>query len=313
MSTTQHHRRPWLALGLAISTILAGCAVAPPTLRPTLDATQVTTLRAADFPAAATLLDGIAEPDDDPALRVGDAALLALEFRRGARIERQLLLLEVVELPMVRTAFGDVQATMRRTSNGVFTIATNGGPPRSRTYVLHDVLVRLRRFTANGRELARADVTLYEEGLRAGWWPETDLSSTETDRAMTSMLTFSLQNLANGEPTLQEALFLVVDPPSLWSLATHLGVQALMRTSLAPPVDFAGALPASSGAATHVHRIDLDLNGEPSLEADLLVVKPRGATMLCGGLVGAIARNPNDAGRSVVARLLATRRGPTVE
>jgi len=38
-----------------------------------------------------------------------------------------------------------------------------------------------------------------------------------------------------------------------------------------------------------------------------------GATMACGGLVGAIARHPTEPGRLAVLRLLATRRGELAE
>ncbi|MCB9876746.1 MAG: hypothetical protein H6835_04000 [Planctomycetes bacterium] len=302
--------RPLAHLALALC---AACATAPRSERAALDAAPVLALRAADFPAAAALLDGYAATDDDPMLRVGDAALLALEFRRGARVERQLMRLEVVALPIVRTAFGDVQATLRRTTTGTLTTTTNDGEPHSQSYVMHDVTVRVQRFAADGRELASADVTLYEEALRAGWWPDTDPAADETARAMASMITFSMQRLANDERSLRDALFLAVDPPSLWSLATNLGVLVNVRTAVAPPVTFPARLPGSDGAEVRVYRLDLDLNGDPALEADLLIVKPRGGTMLCGGLVGVVARNPDDPERGVVARLLATRRGAAAE
>ncbi len=55
-----------------------------------------------------------------------------------------------------------------------------------------------------------------------------------------------------------------------------------------------------------------NINTEPGLLVDLAVAKPNGATMPCAGLIGALARHPNDASRFAVVRLLATRRGPRV-
>lgn len=278
--------------------------------RTAADLTAITELRAADFPGADAILRGFAAPDDDPALRVGDAALFGLALTKDGEVQRQLLLLEVTQLDAAAAKFADHAITLRRTTEAVVTTTGADGTERKETLTLHDVGVSLRRFGADGRELASARAVLYEEALCAGFWPDADPAANRRDRLLASVLAVSLQNLANGEPTLQELLFTVVDPPGLWSIATHLGVHVGLRTGFgaadaAPPP----ALPAAAGEELRRSPMDVAINGSDALWADLLVVRPCGANMVAGGLVAGVARNPRDPGRGATIALLATRRG----
>lgn len=298
--------RPLLPL---LPLLLTACATAPvPRPQPTTD--PVLALAAADFPGAPSLLHGVDALDDDAAMRPGDAALFALEFTRGTTIERQLLLLEVHALPVATVQVGAQQHVAAKGHDIKLTTTSSDGTTSVRDYRLRDVDVRFRRFTADGQPLADATATLFVEALRAGWWPDTAPGAARRDNDLATVLTLSLQSLANSEPTLQELLFLVVDRPSLLSIAGHLGVKVVVRSTVDQAQSFLPPLAAASGQPVRVHSIDLDVNGAQALFADLLVVEPRAATMLCGGLVGAVARHPTAPDRRVVARLLATRRAP---
>ena len=88
--------RALLAVALVVASFAAGCAVPPPP-RPPFVLEPFTALRPEHFPGAPSVLSGFAAEDETP-MRIGDAALLGLEVHRDGSIERQLLLLEVVDL-----------------------------------------------------------------------------------------------------------------------------------------------------------------------------------------------------------------------
>ncbi len=294
---------------------LAACAAASPERTPPAFA-AVAALRAEHYPGAAGILRGFAPADDDPALRVGDAALLALAIRRDGVVERQLLLLEVTSLHELTVRMPGGAASVRRTTTAVVTTTPPDGEPVIERLQVHDVDVTMTRFDEHGNELASGTAVLFEEGLRAGFWPDTDPAADEADRRFASLLTYSLQNLANSEPTLQDVLFEVVDPPGLLSVAMRFGVAITVHagrrstgsTSANAPAELP-ELPGLAGAEVRVAPLDLTINGQEALWSDLLVVRPQGASMACGGLVGAIARHPREPDREAAVRLLATRRG----
>lgn len=293
----------------ALALLAAACAGAPPA-RPPLELAPFTVLRAENFPGAKSVLAGFAAADDDPRMRVGDAALLGLELHRVDTIERLLLLLEVAEIPKQRDATG---ASVRPSTRVTITSThkpTDGGEPTTedRHHDVHPITVRLSRFDAAGSPLRTSQATLYEEPLAFGWWPYTQPASDAHGEDYAFALTMSLQELASRDPVLQDLLFRVVDEPSLWSVAAHLGVQVTLaweasgRAHDAVPVDgFAGEVRPAS--------LELRVNGSTASWVTMLVTKPNGASRACGGLVGAIAQHPNEPGRLAVVRLLATRRG----
>jgi hypothetical protein len=297
--------------------LLASCANAP-IVRGEPDTQPLAALDPEFFPGARAILEGMAPVDaEDPDLRVGDAALFALEFRRGSEIRRQLMLLEVVGLPSFDIEVEGKSFRARRISQFRVTQRREGEEPKVTELQLRDVLVRMRRFEADGEEIASVDAVLYEEALAAGWWPDTDPRSSEEEGRLSSVFALTLQNLVNDEPKLRELLFLVVDPPSLWSLATNLGARVVLHSRSIRSVEAEaadGEEDAERGDPvedeTRSHVTDISVNGKAALFVDLQIVRPRGATMLSGGLVGAVARHPSDPERTAVVRLLATRRGP---
>ena len=309
--------------------VLAGACASPPPTRPPLELAPFLTLRAEHFPGAANVLTGFAAPDDDPQLRVGDAALLGLEVHRGSHSERLLLLLEVVDLGWKNatnvTIDGVSQqapASFRYRPAQSFTVTTtrSGGPPPDgtpaepdvRTHTVHPVQLRLQRSDAAGTPQRTSTITLFEEPLATGWWPYTQQGATPRDRDMAFALTMSLQELAGRDPVLQELLFRVVDEPSLWSVATHLGVNVVMRWDDArhPPRTVAVEHDRALGDEVRSTMIDLVVNGDSAAWVTLLVARPHSGSRACGGLVGAIAQHASESDRLAVVRLLATRRGP---
>jgi hypothetical protein len=55
--------------------------------------------------------------------------------------------------------------------------------------------------------------------------------------------------------------------------------------------------------------IMVELNGQPTLDATLLVTDPRPSLLACGGIIGFVARNPNDDQNYVTLRVISTRWG----
>src|SRR5690349_7292674 len=104
-------------------------------------------------------------------MRVGDAALLGLEIRRGGTVERQLLLLEVRALPVTTGANG-APVRLATSVDTKVTLDTDLDPTvEQRTWTLHPIDVRLARYDADGTLRAESTARLHEEALANGWWP----------------------------------------------------------------------------------------------------------------------------------------------
>lgn len=112
----------------------------------------------------------------------------------------------------------------------------------------------------------------------------------------------------NLDPNLKELLFRIVDAPSVWSIVTSFGV-ALNLAWAIPPGPMRADVPWFAGEVRRA-QMTMRINGTIAAWVDLFVARPDGATRVCGGLVGAIARHPTERGRMAIVRLLATRRGP---
>ena len=306
-------------LGVA-GVVCTACSAPSPALQPP----PLPDVHVESFPGAAGVLAGFA-PDDDEPMRVGDAALLGLEIHRDGAIDRQLLLIEVADLKWIVPeavridgAPQPVDVTRVRllrqfTVNASRQTLTEGAPDgqpvvERRTLSVTPIDVRLTRFDAAGRPLAASVATLYEEPLSTGFWPyaSSDGDVVASDYAI--VLTISMQELAANDEVLQDLLFRVVDPPSVWSIATHLGVELTLRWQ---PGDARAAPVVVAGFAGELRKTSLELvvNGNVATSVTMLVTRPGASLRACGGLVGAVAQHPSDEGRFAVVRLLATRRG----
>jgi len=286
--------------------VLTAACSSTPGERPATDFAPFAALATDDFLGASAMLAGFAPPDDDPAMRVGDAALLGIELHRSATVERQLMLLELCDVPYETTQSGE-RMRVARTAHVEFVLVD--GSKLAQDHRVHAVDVALRRYDGAGALLQASVARLYEEPLRVGWWATADTYASVADDMLAFELMRTLQGLADTDPNLQDLLFRVVDKPSVWSVVTRLGVNVSVGWDASKSSRFAPALAEASGPV-RCAPIKLFVNGDIASWVDLLVGKPRAATMVCGGLVGAIARHPTEPGRMAVVRLLATRRGP---
>lgn len=304
------------AASTSLVLLAAACSGAPDDRwrRPELDVAPFAALDANGFPGAAAVLAGFAPCDDDPALRVGDAALFGVEIHRANDVERVLLRLEVRDL--FTTTERVTGGTIRERPIGTYAhkVTHIDGKTRAERVETIDVdvnpvRVALTRFDADGREQQTSEATLFEQALATGLWPVTRTDATLQQHALATLCSSSLSDVAGDDAVLRELLFRVVERPSLWSIVTSLGIEVMPVWM--PAADRSATIDvAPLSAAARPLTLMLLVNGDVVLWVDLLVTKPNGATMACGGIAGAIARHPKDAGRMAVVRLLATRRGP---
>ena len=215
-----------------------------------------------------------------------------------------MLRLEVTSIPHWEYTAGSL--TMKGRPSSIATISPGPDEPE-RQYKILPVTMQLDRLDADGRCLATSTAEMFEEPLRTGFWPYALAEPDDVDLDLAFALTMTLQRLATADPVLQDLLFRIVDRPSLWSVATHLGVTVAMRWGAdASPIDPQPPLTAPLRCTT----LELKINGDTASWVDMVVAQTSTTSAACGGLVGAIARHPTEPGRSAVVRLLATRRGP---
>lgn len=283
---------------------LAAACSSPPAVRPALDLASFTSFDTAAFPGGTKVLAGFAQPDEDPAIRVGDAALLGVELHRAGVVERQLLLLEAHAVPP-ELIDGVQRPRVVRAFEIVWTAAD--GTTKERTHPIRGIDVQLTRLRSDGELLQRSVALLWEEPLATGWWPYSYSNPPQREDDLAFALSMTVQELANSDPNLKDLLFRVVDAPSLWSIATNFGVNVNLAWSV-PPDPERVDVPWFAGEVRRA-QMALRINGDTSSWVDMLVAQPKDATRVCGGLVGVIARHPTESGRMAVVRLLATRRG----
>lgn len=295
------------------------------------DVAPLQTFDRSQFPGAAALLAGFAAADAEGAaaqrgaaaqLRRGDAALFGLEVQNGGEVERRLLLLEVVEMP-IEYAIDDDERLLLELREHRFVEMTwkqRDGASVSRRYRISPVSIRIRQFDADGRERSATQAEMFEETLQAGFWPLTfdeddDLIARGLDpidqRMMAVLLLTTVQRLGSGDPTLKKLLFELVETPSILSVIFHFGVDLSIESGSGSPGPAIAGLPG--GEEIRLLPLELRINGSPALHADLALAPPRAPLAVAGGVVGAVARHPSDAGRVALLHLLATRRGPAPE
>lgn len=145
----------------------------------------------------------------------------------------------------------------------------------------------------NQKLAAAFNLTPEEKRALAGWFP-----------ALMSYFT------AVGEtPDLDTIMWKVVSLPSVWSIVRHVGVTAWIGMDFDNVNPF--NLPANwglpDGSRVFTLPILLELNQQPALSATLFVTDPRPSLLACGGIVGFLARNPNDDENYLTLRVISTR------
>jgi len=312
MSAPRHPAAAATALGLAM---LHGCAGAPPPQPP--DPKTAPAVSAAEFPAAASLLQGFSAPDGDQAWRAGDAVLLALRLQDHGEVRRWLLRLRVSDA-QARDEHGEPRAPES------WSIVVDGAPQHFESGLAHvDALVT----DADGKELGASSLDVPRDFLAKGFVAACTqvegLGVLTTDSGMRITGLFQVQPLVEAmvsvvalfgivlqNDTLAPILWEVVDRPSVFSVLFHGGVTATLSPRFQETVRATTTPPQlSPGDPAWVVPLTLLVNGAPALYCDLLVGRSVPPLHLTGGIVGADAQRPGDPDLRFQFAVLAAHRG----
>jgi hypothetical protein len=146
----------------------------------------------------------------------------------------------------------------------------------------------------NQKIAAAVHMTHEEERALAGWYPAL----------------FSYFNAVGETPNLESIMWKVISFPSMWSIIKHRGVVAWLNvdTHEINPISLPHwNLPTSHPIYTVPMRITL--NQHPTLDATLLVADPHPPLLACGGIVGFLAQNPDDAENYMTLRVISAHCG----
>ena len=145
----------------------------------------------------------------------------------------------------------------------------------------------------NQKLAAAYHVTLDEKRALAGWFPAL----------------MSYFHAVGETPELDTIMWKVVSLPSLWSIVRHVGVTAWMGMDFdnVSPLTLPAKWGVPGGAPVFTLPIMVELNQQPALNATLLVTDPRPSLLACGGIVGFVARNPDDDQNYATLRVISTR------
>ncbi len=145
------------------------------------------------------------------------------------------------------------------------------------------------RASKNKKIAASLKITPQEERALAGWYPAL----------------WSYFNTVGETPNLEGILYKVVSLPSMWSIVKHAGVTAWISVDphTVEPISLPGwNLPTRQSIYTLPMQVTL--NQRPALYATLLVADPHPPLLACGGIVGFVAQNPNDAENYMTLRVI---------
>jgi len=302
-----------------LAALLAGCTAPPPAVPPPR------ALLAADFPGAAALLTGFDERTDGP-WTSGDAVLFGLRLHKAQQEHRWLLHLSIALGEELVGRLGDDEARTLDVLWGKKVspyTAKSGEQSRDLEIESRMLPVRATVHDAEGKVLGASTVVLPADLLRAGMLPAVDAAlaqppgSPETldpktmepfVRALLGLM--SLFGVVQEGSVLRDYFWQVVEKPSVWSLATKLGVEATLSAAFEkslPASELPPGLPALGRGCTIPLRIEV--NGAPALLADVLAVTAARPYSLCGGMVAATARHPSRPDLQFDIALLAARCG----
>ncbi len=93
-------------------------------------------------------------------------------------------------------------------------------------------------------------------------------------------------------PGLDDLLYKVVSLPSGWSLLRHAGIKSVgLKFGHPHPLD---SQPATSHGPVYALPMDVSMNDHHALHIQLFVTDPSPPLLLCGGIIGLRAENPDD-------------------
>lgn len=147
------------------------------------------------------------------------------------------------------------------------------------------------------------------EAIESGRKAAAAFGLTPEEERLTFSVYFALRSFyqaASEIPACRDVLEQVLQKPSLWSIAGHLGLNATFKygwqgVRILPT----GRFPVST--PVYVLPVSLALNGQPALEAQLAVTSTRPPLRNCAGIVALVAGHPTDASKLVFMRLLSAR------
>ncbi len=150
------------------------------------------------------------------------------------------------------------------------------------------------RASQNKKIAASLKITPQEERALAGWYPAL----------------WSYFNTVGETPNLESILYKVVSLPSMWSIVKHAGVTAWI--SVDPHAIEPISLPdwnLPTRQSVYTLPMQITLNQRPALYATLLVADPHPPLLACGGIVGFLAQNPDDAENYMTLRVISAHCG----
>lgn len=173
--------------------------------------------------------------------------------------------------------------------------------------------VRLEVFAAGGEPLGATEHALPTVHLTNGLHSAAEQLFAGTARLEPEELNpvlagvHSLQTLLGvieDDPHLSPLLWRVVVAPSIWSVITHLGVDASITLSTAVPDRDASRDPIGRALRTP---LELDLNGAPALRCSIVSVTPRAPYSAGAGIVALVAERPDGSALRFSLELIAAR------
>jgi hypothetical protein len=278
----------------------AAACTGTPQLAHAFDLAPARAMHARDFPAARSLVDAFLATNATAPHLAGHTAVFGVEIHRDGTLRRRLLQIDMPPEPLYLDSDATAAPLARTTEvylrddahDDRATIRRHAATPRSAC---------IRQFEVDGRPIGDSVLQVYDEVLPVGLW---GLAAGDTnDRDHAHMLLWNLQQLVNADRRLQELLFEVLDPPGLWSVATHFGVD--VSTTTEPR----GALPQPWpdpvwGTAAACLRATIAINDATAV-ADLVLAQPGDTRPASLGVCAAVVRCGSDPERLLAVRLLA--------
>jgi hypothetical protein len=300
-------RRSFPSWLLALASASACHAPPAPELR--LDANEPP----AGFPAPLHLLHGFDVGEHDGAWRPGDSVLYGLRLSRDGDVRHWLLRLELTEaearaddgaeLSPIEWSIrinGELQQFSSRQCRVIATVMDEYGAVLGRT---EPTLPRdfLERGLADACRLVQSRSM---RGRRLGRLDHIDVRPL----AEATVSAVALLQIVQHDDVLSPLLWEVIEPPSLWSVVSHLGARIVLRPRFHALVDMLSPVPELKVPAWRLP-LALNVNDDPALLIELFVADPTPPFALCGGVLGATARHPSKPGLEFSLLLLSGRRG----
>jgi hypothetical protein len=288
-------------------------------------------------------IEGMDPPDNTDNLNPGDSltALITL-FEKGGHKTQMLLYVEVAtptaqeqarkpDPPLVcyvgagaRMEFTNSLVPVNLRLLGPFTESTaSSKPPKFQDRKAHITLNK--GFLGLGLEQAGTAICRIKQNHLHGnflmsWRPFTEAQVAEGKKAIAALqlslpeqraiagADFALMSyvqLVQGTPGLDDLFEKVVKPPSLWSIASHLGVSVDLRieSKLVTAID-ASQWHLATQTPCYAYPLTLRLNGQHALTTTLVVAPPRPPLLGCAGIIGLLAEKPGDKETYLTLRII---------